>query len=76
MSTSTNLFARFKKLFDGPPLLIGTVIQVETGFCVITLPGGGTLRVRGVSTNGSKVFVRNGVIEGAAPNLTDSIIEI
>lgn len=73
---STNLFARFKKLFDGPPLFIGTVFLVESGFCQVTLPGGGILRVRGVSTEGSKVFVRNGLIEGDAPNLPTSIIEI
>lgn len=76
MSTSTNLFARFKKLFDGPPLLVGTVVQSETGFCVIDMPGGGILRVLGDAALNSKVFVRNGVIEGTAPSLTASIIEI
>ena len=73
---STNLFARFKKLFEGPPLLTGTVTSAGGGFATVQLPDGGTLNVRGAASFGQKVFVRDGVIEGAAPSLTLTTIEI
>ena len=40
------------------------------------LPGGGVLRARGSEPLGAKVFVRDGVIEGAAPSLLIEVIEI
>jgi len=36
----------------------------------ITLPGGGKLQARGEATQGQRVFVRDGAIEGPAPELT------
>jgi hypothetical protein len=34
------------------------------------LPGGGKLQARGETTPGQRVFVRDGAIEGPAPELT------
>lgn len=71
-----NLYAEFKKLIPTAPLLVGTVADAYTGGATVTLQGGGTLRVRGAATVGQRVFVRDGVIEGAAPALTLVEIEI
>ncbi|GAC1369742.1 MAG: hypothetical protein NVSMB36_19270 [Escherichia coli] len=71
-----NLFKTFKDLIPDPPLMVGTVSAVVAGQCVINLPGGGQVAGRGAATVGEKVFVRDGFIEGVAPNLTMEIIEI
>lgn len=73
---SSNFYARFKSIFPDPPLLIGTVTEYGSGFAVVALPGGGTLRVRGTAQVGDQVFVRDGVIEGDAPLLTPVTIDI
>ena len=71
-----NLYTVFKKLIPNAPLLVGEVAATYTGGATVTLQGGGTLRVRGVATVGQRVFVRDGVIEGAAPALTLVEIEV
>ena len=42
----------------------------QNGVATVDLPGGGRLQARGDAQAGQRVFVRNGVIEGEAPNLT------
>lgn len=71
-----NLFKVFKDLIPDHPLLVGTVIVVETGQCLIQLPGGAYVTGRGDGVVGQKVFIRDGVIEGQAPNLTVQVIEV
>ena len=71
-----NLYAVFKTLIPNAPLLVGTVSEAFTGGAVVTLQGGGTLRVRGTATAGQRVLVRDGVIEGVAPSLTLVEIEV
>ena len=71
-----NLYTVFKKLIPNAPLLVGEVVATYAGGATVTLQGGGTLRVRGVATVGQRVFVRDGVIEGAAPALTLVEIEV
>lgn len=71
-----NLYKLFESLLPNQPLLVGTVISVQTGQCIIELPGGGRVTGRGNANIGQKVFVRDGVIEGQAPNLTVQVIEV
>ena len=54
----------------------GEVKAVDAGVATIMLPGGGVIQARGQATVGQRVFVRDGVIEGPAPDLTDEIIEV
>lgn len=75
MST-TNLFAQFRKLIPTPPLLVCVVISTSNGGAIVELPGGSRLAVRGTGTVGATVFLRNGQIEGPAPNLTAVNIEV
>jgi len=74
-----NFWTRFAKLLPQSPLLIGTVLSIDfsSGASMVQLPGGGTLNVRGTDVAvGQKAFVRNGLIEGTAPDLPVVEIEI
>lgn len=71
-----NPYKAFLDLIPDPALQVGTVLSVTSGIASIELPGGGVLKARGDATTGQRVFVRGGVIEGAAPNLPVELIEI
>jgi len=74
--TTTNLWKRLKQLLPEAPLLVGVVVDVSTYGATVELPDGSHVLVRGDTTVDSHVFIRNGIIEGAAPNLTATVIEI
>lgn len=71
-----NIFREFLDLLPARPLQIGTVLAVIGSQCTVELPGGGLLQARGSATVGAQVFVRDGVIEGVAPSLTITPIEV
>ncbi len=64
-----NLFAQWRQLFAGGPLQVGEVTAYVDGIATVELPGGGLLHARGDTTIGAHVFVRDGVIQGPAPDL-------
>lgn len=70
----SNLFRRFKALLPDAPLLVGTV--VATAPLRVQLPDGTILAVRGEAMMGQSVFVRGAVIEGPAPALPVTEIEV
>lgn len=72
----SNLFRQFLDLIPDPALQVGEVLFVVNGVATIELPGGGRITARGTATVGQQVFVRNGLIEGQAPSLTISLIEV
>jgi len=67
-----NVYVRFQRLLPREPLQIGTVAALNAdGTSTVTLPSGGSVRVRGQSVAvGSKAFIRNGEVIGEAPNLS------
>ncbi|MBY0572041.1 MAG: hypothetical protein K2P84_00035 [Undibacterium sp.] len=71
-----NLYRIFKELLPQAPLLVGEVVSIHATFCEIALPGGAIVSGRGNAVLGSKVFLRDGVIEGKAPDLTVVTVEI
>lgn len=71
-----NLYQQFRQLVPVPPLQTGTVVSIGLGVVIVELPGGGRIRVRGTASLGEKVFVRDDIIEGVAPNLALERIEI
>lgn len=73
-----NLYQEFQKLIPQPALHVGTVESVTGNVANVRLPGGDTLIARGADSTfiNQKVFVKNNVIEGLAPNLPTEIIEI
>lgn len=73
---SFNPYARLRNLFPEARLLVGTVTVAGTEMATVELPDGSTVRVRGVASVGDQVYVRDGVIEGPAPNLTIVEIEV
>ena len=73
-----NVYEQFRRLIPTVSLQAGTVVVASTGAATVEFPGGGRIQARnpqGVPA-GQRVFVRDGVIEGTAPNLTIEIIEI
>lgn len=74
--TTTNLWKRLKQLLPEAPLLVGVVDSVDTYGALVLLPDGSLTAVRGAATVGDSVFIRNGLIEGSAPNLSVVLIEI
>ena len=71
-----NVYEQFRQLLPVAPLQVGVVTEVGAGVVTVQLPGGGTARARGSAAVGDRVFVRDGVLEAVAPNLTLEIIEI
>lgn len=71
-----NYYAELKKILPDPPLQSGTVVAFAGGVATVQLPGGGTIDARGEATVGDKVYVRNSVIEGEAPNLPLEVIDV
>lgn len=72
------IWRAFKQLLPTEPLMAGEVATAhEDGTSTVTLPGGGTLRVRGTGfATGAWVWVRGGEIRGPAPELTVYDIEV
>jgi hypothetical protein len=69
----------FKKLIGMLPLGrvdVGQVTASDGGGVTIALQMGGIIHVRGTATVGSRVYVRNGAIDGPAPDLIGVDIEV
>jgi len=65
----SNIYRQFLDLLPPRPLEVGNVVAINGGVATIVLPGGGSLQARGSAAVGQRVFVRDGVIEGDAPDL-------
>jgi len=72
----TNIYRTFLNLLPARPLQVGTVLSIAGEVASVELPGGGRLQARGQATVGQRVFIRDGVIEGAAPDLPVALIEV
>ena len=72
----SNLFTQFKRLIPDAPLLVGTITAIADGIATIELPDGGIITARGAGSVSDSVFVRDGLIEGSAPELTVTEISI
>ena len=71
-----NPWKALKALIASPSLQVGIVIAVDGDVATVELPGGGKLNARGSATVAASVFVRDGVIEGEAPSLPVTVIDI
>ncbi|WP_155301348.1 hypothetical protein [Cupriavidus necator] len=76
MSLLRNPYKVLLGLLPDPPLQVGTVLSISNGVATVQLPGGGLLQARGATSQGATVFVRDGVIEGAAPSLPVQVIDV
>ncbi len=74
-----NIYRALKEILPQAPLTVVVVAAVDTGqrTSIVTAPGGAQQRVRGADLPvGSRAFVRDGVIEGEAPDLLNLTIEV
>lgn len=71
-----NLYKLFKSIVPDAPLLVGKAISIEGNQVFIQLPGGAMVSVRGDAEIGKNYFIRDGVIEGEAPDLTPITIDV
>jgi uncharacterized protein YijF (DUF1287 family) len=71
-----NPYKRLLALIPNAPLQVGDVIDYDDGVATIELPGGGIAQARGTTTVGARVFFRDGVVEGTAPDLPIEVIEL
>ncbi|WP_410054127.1 hypothetical protein [Cupriavidus sp. BIC8F] len=71
-----NPYKILRDLMPDPPLQVGTVVSITSGVAAVQLPGGGLVQARGDTTVGTRVFVRDGLIEGTAPDLTVVLIDV
>ena len=67
----SNLYVQWRELFAHGPTQAGQVIAFDGGVATVQLPGGGIVRARGQASVGAHVFVRDGMVEGPAPDLPD-----
>ncbi|OGB58453.1 MAG: hypothetical protein A2503_10245 [Burkholderiales bacterium RIFOXYD12_FULL_59_19] len=77
--TTANLYRALQELLPQSPLQVATVTAINTGqgTCTVTWPGGSVQTVRGAGVAvGSNAFVRDGIIEGAAPSLDVLTIDV
>lgn len=66
----TNLYRALRDLLPEAPLQVGTVAAVhDDGTATVTLPGGGQLRLRGTAAASDRVYIKDGKIDGPAPDL-------
>lgn len=70
-----NLLKRFRRLLPEHPLRVGQVLSVDGTAVTVQETGGGLVLVRGEAAVGNKVYFRDSVIEGPAPNLPVEVIE-
>jgi hypothetical protein len=73
---TSNAYAKLLNLLPTQPLLVGNVITSYGDKSILTLLDGGVITARGTGTVGLNYYVRNGLIESAAPNLASSEIVI
>lgn len=71
-----NLFTRLKSLLPDSPLLIAKVISLTSTGATVQFPDGSLAIVRGSASIDQTVFVKDGTIEGPAPELPIVVIEI
>jgi len=75
---ATNLWARFRRLLPGNPLIVVTVVSVNNdGTSTVTTSAGGAMRVLGTGVAATKkAYVKDGAIISEAPNLQHYEIEV
>lgn len=71
-----NPYQLLRDLLPDPPLQVGTVSAFANGVATVVTPGGGLTTARGDATVGDRVFFRNDLIEGVAPNLPIELIDV
>lgn len=72
----SNPYRRFLDLLPARPVQIGVVSDIVSGTATVDLIDGNSVQARGNASIGDRVFVRDGLIEGTAPDLPLEVIEV
>lgn len=67
--SSRNLFAQWRAMFARGPRQVGHVIAYDQGVATVELPSGARVAALGDASVDDTVYIRDGVIEGPAPDL-------
>lgn len=73
---TSNPYARLVRLVPGEPVDQGQVAAVTTDGVTVQLRTGVYVRVRGTAQIGDHVYIRGDAIQGPAPALTGTDIEV
>lgn len=74
---SWNPYKRLTKLIAGPETTVGQVVSLDGWGVLIELVDGAQIRARGMTVSvGDWVYVKGSVIEGRAPELSGTVIEV
>lgn len=74
---SWNPYKRLTRLVAGPETTVGQVVSLDGYGVLVELVDGSHIRARGMTVQvGDWVYVKSGVIQGLAPELTGAVIEV
>ena len=72
-----NFWRKFKNIFPDSPTIFGKVTAIAAGRSTVQTPAGGILTALGDSVPvGQNAYVKDGVIQGQAPQLPHYDIEV
>lgn len=72
----SNAFKKLQDLLAPGAVQVGTVSAFANGIATVDLPGGGQVRAKGQTQVAAKVFVQDGKVLGAAPDLPVTVSDI
>lgn len=77
IGSNRNLWSQFVAVAGaGSYRVVGECTAADFGTCTIQLPGGAEIQVQGAGTVGARYFVKDGALDGEAPDLELLEIEI
>lgn len=71
-----NIYKQLIDLLPSQRVDVGTVLQVYADAVLVLLQTGGKVRAIGTGTVDGRVYIKNGVVIGVAPNLNGTVIEV
>ena len=71
-----NIYKQLIDLLPSQRVDVGTVLQVYADAVLVLLQTGGKVRAIGTGTVNERVYIKNGVVIGVAPNLSGTVIEV
>ena len=72
----SNVYRRLMDLLPSEPIQAGEVVGIAQDGVIVELPTGVKVRARGEAEVGDHVYIRGGAVEGPAPALTGTDIEV
>lgn len=71
-----NLYSLFRSLIPQYPTQVAKVLATTATGAFVELPGGAHITVKGTGDVGTNVFIKDGAIVSAAPDLTVGVQDV